>query len=67
MPENDYNILRPLYRLAKSHFEGQKYELAEVDWILINANRTSGSRYELCGYSDLQATIRTPRQGQPLV
>jgi tetratricopeptide (TPR) repeat protein len=29
LPENDYNILRPLYRLAKSHFEDQKYESAE--------------------------------------
>ena len=31
MPANDFNILRPLYRLAKSHFEGQKYELAEAE------------------------------------
>jgi tetratricopeptide (TPR) repeat protein len=31
MPANDFNILRPLYRLAKSHFEGQEYELAEVE------------------------------------
>jgi tetratricopeptide (TPR) repeat protein len=29
LPENDYSILRPLYRLAKSHFEDQKYESAE--------------------------------------
>jgi Flp pilus assembly protein TadD len=31
LPPNDFNILRPLYRLAKSHFEGQKYELAEEE------------------------------------
>jgi tetratricopeptide (TPR) repeat protein len=31
LPANDFNILRPLYRLAKSHFEGQKYELAEAE------------------------------------
>lgn len=31
LPENDFNILRPLYRLAKSHFEGQKYDLAEAE------------------------------------
>jgi tetratricopeptide (TPR) repeat protein len=30
-PANDVNILRPLYRLAKSHFEGQNYELAEAE------------------------------------
>src|SRR5712671_3073449 len=29
LPENDFSILRVLYRLAKSHFEGQQYELAE--------------------------------------
>jgi tetratricopeptide (TPR) repeat protein len=31
VPANDYNILRPLYRQAKSHFEGQKYDLAEAE------------------------------------
>jgi tetratricopeptide (TPR) repeat protein len=31
MPANDFNILRPLYRLAKSHFEGQNYESAEAE------------------------------------
>ena len=31
LPENDFNILRVLYRLAKSHFEGQQYELAESE------------------------------------
>ena len=31
VPENDYSILRPLYRLAKSHFEDQKYEPAEAE------------------------------------
>jgi len=31
LPATDYNILRPLYRLAKSHFEAQKYDLAEVE------------------------------------
>jgi tetratricopeptide (TPR) repeat protein len=31
LAENDFNILRPLYRLAKSNFEGQKYELAESE------------------------------------
>jgi tetratricopeptide (TPR) repeat protein len=31
MPANDSNILRPLYRLAKSHFEGQNYEFAEAE------------------------------------
>src|SRR5438128_3658297 len=29
LAENDFSILRVLYRLAKSHFEGQQYELAE--------------------------------------
>jgi tetratricopeptide (TPR) repeat protein len=31
MPANDFNILRPLYRLAKSHFEAQNYESAEAE------------------------------------
>jgi tetratricopeptide (TPR) repeat protein len=31
LSENDFNILRPLYRLAKSHFEEQKYDLAEAE------------------------------------
>jgi tetratricopeptide (TPR) repeat protein len=31
LPANDFEILRPLYRLAKSQFEGQKYEAAEVE------------------------------------
>ncbi len=31
LPENDFSILRVLYRLAKSHFEGQQYELAESE------------------------------------
>ena len=31
MAANDYNILRPLYRLAKSNFEAQKYESAESE------------------------------------
>jgi tetratricopeptide (TPR) repeat protein len=31
LPENDFEILRPLYRLAKSHFEGQKYDSAEAE------------------------------------
>src|SRR6266568_865663 len=26
LPENDFSILRVLYRLAKSHFEGQQYD-----------------------------------------
>lgn len=29
--ENDFNILRPLYRQAKAHFEGQRYDLAEAE------------------------------------
>jgi tetratricopeptide (TPR) repeat protein len=31
LPENDFNILRPLFGLAKSHFEGQKYDNAEAE------------------------------------
>jgi tetratricopeptide (TPR) repeat protein len=31
MPANDFNILRPLYRLAKSNFEAQNYESAEAE------------------------------------
>jgi tetratricopeptide (TPR) repeat protein len=31
LPQNDFEILRPLYRQAKSHFEGQKYGLAEAE------------------------------------
>jgi tetratricopeptide (TPR) repeat protein len=31
MPANDFNILRPLYRLAKSNFEAQDYESAEAE------------------------------------
>jgi hypothetical protein len=31
LPKNDFNILRPLHRLARSHFEGQKYDFAEVE------------------------------------
>jgi tetratricopeptide (TPR) repeat protein len=31
LPENDLQILRPLYRMAKSNFEGQRYEAAEAE------------------------------------
>jgi tetratricopeptide (TPR) repeat protein len=31
LPENDFGILRVLYRLAKSHFDGQRYEPAEAE------------------------------------
>jgi tetratricopeptide (TPR) repeat protein len=31
LPENDFAILRPLYRMAKSNFEGQRYEAAEAE------------------------------------
>ena len=31
MPANDFNILRPLYRLAKSHFERENYAAAEAE------------------------------------
>jgi tetratricopeptide (TPR) repeat protein len=31
LPPNDFNILRPLYRMAKSNFEAQKYERAEAE------------------------------------
>ncbi len=31
LPENDFSILRVLYRLAKSHFEGQQYDRAESE------------------------------------
>jgi tetratricopeptide (TPR) repeat protein len=31
LPENDFSILRVLYRSAKSHFESQQYELSESE------------------------------------
>jgi tetratricopeptide (TPR) repeat protein len=31
LPENDFSILRVLYRSAKSHFESQQYDLAESE------------------------------------
>ena len=31
LPENDFQILRPLYRMAKANFEGQRYEAAETE------------------------------------
>lgn len=31
LPENDFSILRVLYRSAKSHFESQHYDLAESE------------------------------------
>jgi tetratricopeptide (TPR) repeat protein len=31
LPPNDFMILRPLYRMAKSNFEGQKYDRAEAE------------------------------------
>lgn len=31
LPDNDFQILRPLYRMAKSNFEGQRYEAAETE------------------------------------
>jgi hypothetical protein len=31
LPANDYNILQPLFNLAKVHFEAQKYDLAEAE------------------------------------
>jgi tetratricopeptide (TPR) repeat protein len=31
LPENDYSILRVLYRSAKSHFEAQQYDVAESE------------------------------------
>src|ERR1700757_1184584 len=31
LPPNDFNILRPLYRMAKCNFEAQKYERAEAE------------------------------------
>jgi tetratricopeptide (TPR) repeat protein len=30
LPANDFNVLRPLHRMAKSNFEAQQYELAET-------------------------------------
>jgi tetratricopeptide (TPR) repeat protein len=42
MPANDFNILRPLYRLAKSNFEAQNYESAEAirqkAWLFASTN-----------------------------
>jgi tetratricopeptide (TPR) repeat protein len=31
LPPNDFNVLRPLYRMAKSNFEAQKYERSEAE------------------------------------
>lgn len=44
LPANDYSILRPLYCLAKSQFEAQKYDLAEVE--MRKALALTESRYD---------------------
>jgi len=45
LPANDFSVLRPLYGMAKSHFEDQKYDLAEAEM------RRALSIAETCGNS----------------